>query len=90
MYGFSRKGTEPVASPIGTPCRKYNKTSRPKFLLSDMGSSKKPWLFMVGVFGTWSSKVKDSRAIRLEVTTGDSIEAFLRLYSTLLFMLPLR
>ena len=32
MWLLRRKGTEPVARPRGTPCRKYSNTNSPKFL----------------------------------------------------------
>lgn len=85
---FNKNGTDPVANPIGTPCKKYNRTSNPKFLLSCIGSWKKPWLFIIGVRGTGSSNENDSRVMRFVVTAFESRGAFLRRYSTLLFMLP--
>jgi len=68
-YGFSRKGTDPKASPIGMPCRKYSRTKRRKFLRSCLGRSKKLAFGFgeVGVGGTSSSRLKSSRFIKCAV-----------------------
>ncbi len=72
MWPLSRYGTDPVASPIGTPCRKYSSTSSPKLRRSSTGSSRNPWLFIRGVSGTPSSSENDSRDMRFSVTAAES------------------
>jgi hypothetical protein len=42
ICSFKRKGTDPVAKPIGMPCRKYKSTSNVKFFRSCKGNWKKP------------------------------------------------
>lgn len=39
---MSRKGTDPLASPKGIPCKKYKRTSKRKLRRSWDGSSQKP------------------------------------------------
>src|SRR5690606_25120783 len=87
MWFLSRNGTDPMARPMGMPCKKYSSTRRLKFLWSCNGSSKKPWLLCVGVLGTGSSREKDSRDTRLSVRFEESSGAALRRISTLLFIL---
>lgn len=80
-----RNGTEPIAKPIGTPCRKYNSTSSKKFRLSCTGKSlnvvpDRPGVRGVG--GGSSSKVKSDLFITLdECVDVESIEeaSFLRI-----------
>ena len=85
---FNKNGTDPVASPMGIPCKKYNRTSSRKFLLSCRGRSKKLefGLDVKGVGGS-SFSVKLSRLIKCVV--GESKDRFLRRISRCDSMSPL-
>lgn len=64
---LSRKGTEPIARPIGMPCKKYNRTSNKKLRWSFLDSSEKPLDCSspsLPSSGTSSSNVKLERCIR--------------------------
>lgn len=67
--GFNKNGTDPVARPIGIPCRKYNTTNSKKFRLSVCGRFWKLVVARPGVCGVTgiegsSSRVKESRDMR--------------------------
>lgn len=88
---FNKNGTDPMARPMGMPCKKYSNTSSKKFLWSFLDSSMKPAaeLSSFSSSGISSSRLKLDRPIS-EATwlVGEvlSIEPCLRLCSIMLFM----
>ena len=75
------------------PCRKYNRHSSRKFLLSRVGSCEKLVLTIAGVGGTGTSlsSVKSPLPINCALAVGESTScpAFFRRISTCAFMSPL-
>jgi hypothetical protein len=55
---LSRNGTDPMANPIGMPCRKYSSTKSKKLFWSFRESSIKPFDAPSSWSGTGSSKLK--------------------------------
>ncbi|MBZ6373579.1 MAG: hypothetical protein LBE67_00805 [Kocuria palustris] len=91
-YGLSRKGTEPVARPMGIPWRKYSKTSSRKLRRSLRGRLWKVVFVWTGVWGTIGSLSREKlvRDISWAVLSAEVSEegvSLLRI-SMLLFILP--
>ena len=76
--------TLPPASPMGTPCKKYRRTSRRKFRLSCSGRSKKPFCFVssfsLGLAGGMLSRLKSCRPIKRSLASTESSQQKGELY----------